>query len=352
MSLPKSPGSNKIKKPVKNAADHLLITRQETACHSVRSPADQAEYSVQERITDMNLHHLRYFVTLAHLEHYTKAAKQLSITQPSLSHAIASLEDELNVRLFEKDGRNVVLTRWGKIFLQDVEEILAHLDSSVENLKMTGSGNGTIEIGCIRILGASYVPSLMQAFVKANPDKNISYRLHGVGGLSAEIIEGLKNRQYDVAFCSKYRDDPLIDYIKIASQDLVLAVPCDHPLAAYDTIRLQDTLSYQHIFFDPRSGLRDIIDNLFSKAGGYPDHSMEIEEDMVIAGLVSKGFGIAVIPEMHILSEMNLKTLRIIEPVPERDFYMASLKDTYFAPLVMSFKEFAKTFQYRSRYIF
>ena len=104
----------------------------------------------------MNLHHLRYFVTLAHLEHYTKAAKQLSITQPSLSHAIASLEDELNVRLFEKDGRNVVLTRWGKIFLQDVEEILAHLDSSVENLKMTGSGNGTIEIGCIRILAVCH----------------------------------------------------------------------------------------------------------------------------------------------------------------------------------------------------
>ena len=79
----------------------------------------------------MNLHHLRYFVTLAHLEHYTKAAKQLSITQPSLSHAIAALEEELNVRLFEKDGRNVVLTRWGNVFLKDVEEILAHLDSSV-----------------------------------------------------------------------------------------------------------------------------------------------------------------------------------------------------------------------------
>jgi DNA-binding transcriptional LysR family regulator len=119
----------------------------------------------------MNLHHLRYFVTLAHLEHYTKAAKQLSITQPSLSHAIAALEEELNVRLFEKDGRSVVLTRWGNVFLKDVEEILAHLDSSVANLKMTGTGNGTIDIGCVRVLGASYVPGLMREFIKANPDK-------------------------------------------------------------------------------------------------------------------------------------------------------------------------------------
>ena len=300
----------------------------------------------------MNLYHLRYFVTLAHLEHYTKAAKQLSITQPSLSHAIASLEEELNVRLFEKDGRNVVLTRWGKIFLEDVEDILAHLDSSVANLKMTGSGNGVIDIGCIRILGAGYVPSLMRDFIKANPDKNIRYRLHGVGGLSAEIIEGLKNRQYDVAFCSKYKDDPMIDFFKIASQDLVLVVPLDHPLAAYNTVRLHDTLSYQHIFFNQRSGLRDIIDKLFIKAGGFPEYVMEIEEDMVIAGLVAKGFGIAVVPDMHVLQEMPLKSLRIIDPVPERNFYMASLKGIYYAPLVTTFKDFAKSYRYTSRYIF
>lgn len=72
----------------------------------------------------MNLYHLRYFVTLAHLEHYTKAAENLSITQPSLSHAISLLESELGVSLFEKEGRNIVLTKYGKIFLKDVEKSL------------------------------------------------------------------------------------------------------------------------------------------------------------------------------------------------------------------------------------
>ena len=66
----------------------------------------------------MNLYHLRYFVTLAHLEHYTKAADVLAITQPSLSHAISSLEEELGVKLFEKNGRNVSLTKYGKSFLK------------------------------------------------------------------------------------------------------------------------------------------------------------------------------------------------------------------------------------------
>ena len=64
----------------------------------------------------MNLYHLRYFATLAHLEHYTKAAEILSITQPSLSHAISSLEKELGVKLFEKDGAMWYLPNVDRLF--------------------------------------------------------------------------------------------------------------------------------------------------------------------------------------------------------------------------------------------
>ena len=103
----------------------------------------------------MNLYHLRYFVTLAHLEHYTKAAEILAITQTSLSHAIASLEKELGVKLFEKEGRNVVLTKCGQAFLTDVEHALDMLDSSVNKLQMTGSGEGRIDIVQLRVCSAA-----------------------------------------------------------------------------------------------------------------------------------------------------------------------------------------------------
>ena len=89
----------------------------------------------------MNLYHLRYFSTLAHIEHYTKAADILAITQPSLSYAISTLEEELGVKLFEKNGRNVTLTKYGKVFLNDVEEVLNRLDSSVNSLKLAGKVN-------------------------------------------------------------------------------------------------------------------------------------------------------------------------------------------------------------------
>lgn len=79
----------------------------------------------------MNLDHLRYFETIARLEHYGKAARLLHITQPNLSHAISQLETELGVPLFEKTGRNVRLTRYGKLFLESVSHSLGHLDSAV-----------------------------------------------------------------------------------------------------------------------------------------------------------------------------------------------------------------------------
>ena len=96
----------------------------------------------------MNLNQLQYFVTLAHIEHYTRAAEKLTITQPSLSHAISSLEQELGTRLFERQGRNVVLTKYGRMFMQYAEEALAILDTGVRKTKaMTSlSGEGLISV--------------------------------------------------------------------------------------------------------------------------------------------------------------------------------------------------------------
>ena len=76
----------------------------------------------------MNLLHLRYFVELAHTQHYTRAAERLCITQPSLSHAIAQMESELGVPLFEKRGRNVALTHFGEQFLTCAQQTLDTLE--------------------------------------------------------------------------------------------------------------------------------------------------------------------------------------------------------------------------------
>lgn len=290
-------------------------------------------------MTKLNLYHLRYFVTLAHLEHYTKAAEELSITQPSLSHAISLLEKELGVPLFEKEGRNIALTKYGKIFLNDVTNSLEILDSGIKTFTMIGTGEGIIDFAFLRTLGTHFVPDIARSFLVEHPKKSIQFHFH-TREVTLDLIQGLKDKKYDLALCSKMENEQSIEFTPIAKEELVLIVPIDHPLAAKDTIDLIDTIPYPQIFFTHKSGLRPIIDNLFRQIGVEPKIAYEVEEDQVIAGLVSKNFGIAVSPNMPILKSMDLKVLNITSPNFERIFYLAVMKDKYLTPVARDFKNF------------
>ena len=287
----------------------------------------------------MNLYHLRYFSTLAHIEHYTKAADILAITQPSLSYAISTLEEELGVKLFEKNGRNVTLTKYGKVFLNDVEEVLNRLDSSVNSLKLAGKGEGCIDVIFLRTLGIDFLPKIMRGFLEENPTKKIDFNLYCDKVLTSDILNGLKEKKYDLGFCSKLDNEPLIEFIPVARQELVVIVPLDHPLAVKDEVRLEDTIPYKQIIFKKRSGLRHIIDGLFERIGQKPDVAYEIDEDQVAAGFVSNGFGICVAPNIPILQSLNVKILPLVSPSWQRNFYMAMLKNVYHPPVVEAFKK-------------
>ena len=286
----------------------------------------------------MNQYHLRYFVTLAHWEHYTKAAAELSITQPSLSHAISSLEQELGVNLFEKEGRNIVLTKYGRLFLVDVVKSMEILEAGIKTLKSAGIGEGTIDLGFLRTLGTDVVPSFISGYQKEYADRNVNFNLNT--GVTEDLLNGLKNKKYDLVLCSKIPKEPSIEFIPVAQQKLVLIVPNNHPLAIRNSITLTETLQYPQIIFSKRSGLRTIIDELFEVAGGYPEVVYEIKEDQVIAGFVAKGFGIAVVPDMPILETMDVKKLEINSPNWQRNFYLAFLKDKYISPAAQTFKNY------------
>lgn len=290
----------------------------------------------------LNLFHLKYFLTLARCQHYTKASEELMITQPTLSYAISNIEKELGVRLFEKDGRNVVLTKDGRKFASDVETILDSLDASIEKVKLSGEGNGVLDIGFLRVVGTFFLPKLMRDFLNANIDKKITFNLFTDTGLTGDLIDGLKNKKYDVVFCSKFDNEPAVEFVPVFSQNLILVVNSKHPLAYRDTISLEETLDYTYINFAKKSGIRQITDKLFKKIGAYPKNVYcEIEEDIVIAGLVSEGFGIAILPDMEILDLMNIKKIQITYPTWERLIYMAYLKDSYMTQVQKNFCDFA-----------
>ena len=109
----------------------------------------------------MNLYQLRYFSLLAKTGHFRKTAEQLCITQPSLSHSISLLEQELGGTLFEKQGRRSVLTPKGSQFLKYVEKSLDVLDEGILNMRHIAMGAGVIELGFLRTLGVGFLLSLI-----------------------------------------------------------------------------------------------------------------------------------------------------------------------------------------------
>ena len=203
---------------------------------------------------------------------------------------------------------------------------------------MISNGEGRIDLAFLRTLGTDFVPEITSVFCKHIRKNQLNFTF--TTGVTTDIIQGLKDRKYDIAFCSKIEKEHSIEFIPIAKQELVLIVPTDHPLADKDTIDLIETIPYPQILFTQKSGLRPIIDDLFKQIGEQPKVAYEVEEDQVIAGLVSKNFGIAVCPNMPILNSMNLKVLQIASPSWERIFYLAVMKDRYLTPVVQEFKNF------------
>lgn len=286
----------------------------------------------------MNLFYLRYFVTLARVKHYTRAAEQLCITQPSLSHAISQLENELGVPLFEKSGRNTTLTRFGEEFLVCAERTLSTLDAGVSSIRKSARGEGLIRLGFLRTLGVEFIPRLAADFLKKNAELDIHFTFHT--GVTQHLLEGLAARKYDLIFCSEPLEKENLTVIPIQKQDLVLITPKDHPLASRNDIDLEETLLYPHIFFDKSSGIRNVADRMFSQIGRQPEIAYETEEDQVIAGLVAQKFGIALVPYMDLLLKLDVKILSIRSPSCERAIFMINDNRIYMPPAVKRFWEY------------
>ncbi len=286
----------------------------------------------------MNLDHLRYFVKLAEIRHYTRAAEQLCISQPSLSHAINQLETELGVPLFERSGRNTTLTRFGEEFLECAKRSLDTLDVGIGSLQRSARGEGVVRLGFLRTLGVDYIPGLTADFLNADPDCGIQFSFHS--GLSGELIDGLLQRKFDLVFCSEPDPSLGLSAVPVTSQELVMIVPKNHPLAGQESVDLADTLQYPAVFFAEGSGLRKVIDRMYDKVGGRPASVIETEEDEVIAGLVSAGFGVAVVPYMDMLQKLDISLLKISSPPYSRDFFMIQDDAVFLPPAAQRFRSF------------
>lgn len=283
----------------------------------------------------MNLNQLKCFQALAKNQHYTRTAEELSIAQSSLSRMITQLETELSAPLFEKRGRNVILTKQGELFLSYIDRGLNEIALGTSALhEMMNPHSGTIDFAFIYALIPTFVPKLIQEFLSISENKGFNFRFYQAN--SMDIIRKVKEGTCDIGFCSYVENEPLVNLTPITSQEYVLMVSKNHPLARKDSITLKEAAKYDFILpLDKTS----YVETLFRKADIIPNVTSRVEEDHAAAALVSINLGIAIIPKNEILNYYDVKLIPFQKPL-YRTFYMATAKDHLWTPAAEKFYQF------------
>ena len=189
----------------------------------------------------MNLMHLRYFCKLAEIENYTLAASELFISQPGLSGAIISLEKELGIKLFEKCGRNIRLTKYGEEFYKYINEALRVLDKGISVMhEYSGNLTGKIEIGAIPTIQTTFLPEVIGKFRKKC--ENIEIKVYE--GHTEQIISNIKDNLYDIGFCSYDVNQSDLTAIPVLRQRVVAIMNARNPLAEKESVTFEEILQY------------------------------------------------------------------------------------------------------------
>jgi len=290
----------------------------------------------------MNLSQLYYFCKLAELQHYTKAAQELYITQPSLSGAISSLESELGVELFQRRGRNVELTKYGREFYEYVSRALRELDKGIESIKEhCGKMGGTIDIGCISTIQSTYLPQVIHDF-QSKKGSNVTINVH-LAQTNA-IISAVQKQEWDVGFCTPIDNDPDLFFVPILQQPLMAAVRQDHPLANETSLTFQQLAEYNLISYHTEQPLGRDVQALLQEHGVTAHYQFSSEENL--CGQILLDDSVAIVLNTPVVSTFPSISVIPLPEVPEnfRVVHMAFSRKAYKDRAVESFIDFVTAF--------
>lgn len=285
----------------------------------------------------MNLNQLYYFQTLAFQEHYTKAAEELHIAQSTLSKAISALEEELGVYLFEKKGRNVVLTKQGKHYLEYVRSALSELDRGRDYLEKEHLlSGGYIDLGMVTSVEYDNIPLWIQSFLRSSR-KNVFFSCKT--GTSRELAIGLKDNQYDLIFCTASPGEPQIQFVPVFEQRMAVVVPSGHRFSARKTIDIRELESENMIIHTRSSSMWDITHQIYQETRVSIRAVSEAEEDRTILGLVKAGIGCSIMTDSSGIHEEGVVVIPLTGVKIRRFISMGYRKDQARSPLAEQFRK-------------
>lgn len=285
----------------------------------------------------MDLLQLRYFQAVARREHLSQAAAELSVAQPSLSRAIARLEADLGVPLFDRVGRGLRLNRFGVGFLRHVDNALRELDDARRELAdATGLERGSIAIAAETLLTLTGV---LKEFRVEHPGVDI--RLYQSS--AAAMVKQLRAGEVDLCFASQPLPGADLSTVELLREEVILAVPATHPLAGRERARLEDIAGEPFVTTRPGYWPRELADRLFTEAGIATNYSCESDEPGSTGELISAGLGVGLVPaySRRAMAHMPGAWLHLDAPGCYRRLSLVWRSDTYFSVAAQKLTEFA-----------
>ena len=265
------------------------------------------------------------FKTAAELNNFTKAANQLYLTQPALSKIISNLESELNCALFEKNGRNIVLTLAGKAFYKHVVRALEELnEGTAEAQYFAKMENSSLALSVLLCTYAYQLPEKLLAFRSQYPDCNISVEYKYTSNILKDLLTGSCNLGICGDFPSEGKYLPLEKHL-LFQEPVVLAVGYRHRFANRESVNGEELEKEPFVVWNrSRLGTNKLLYDLGEKYGFTPNIINEHFNDFGTLNAVASGEGIAIIPYSTDTSNAYIKTVKLNTDTPiTRDVFVA-----------------------------
>lgn len=281
----------------------------------------------------MDIKQLRYFTAVVAEGGFSGAAAKLHLSQPSLSKAVRTLEEQIGFQLLERTTKRVNLTESGRVFHERALQVLAEMDTfekEVEEVKITGSGE--VRIGMIESV-KNWIPGILSWYRQEFPDMHVALK----EVLSRPDIEHAL-RNYDVHACltNEYIEEEDIVTWPLYKEKLVLVMSAAHRFAGMESIGLADISEEPFIITGKGFQTRANILHAFDEEALVPNICSDADRFETILTLVEAGIGISIIPRNYIgrtvpatlvIKELDSASLK-------RTVYLAMMKNRYRPPAI------------------
>lgn len=239
------------------------------------------------------------------------AARELSITQPAVSHHIKALEEELGVRIFDRSSGRLVVTQEGEAVVRCAKKMVG----LYHNLRQTLSDRRLLElhltVGITHTAESNSIAEALAKYCTENDHVNIKMITDNINNLYTK----LKNYEIDLAIVEGRSPDPSIQYLLLDTDYLVLAVSPDHPFARRRSVTLNELKRERMILRLPNSGTRDLLAaHLQSRDMSLGDFNVILELDNIatIKDLIRRNFGLSILPRSVCLDELRKKKIAVV----------------------------------------